>query len=363
MSIAALSITDFRNLAAVALEPQLSGLNLICGPNGSGKTSLLEAIHFLSLGRSFRSASSTCLIRHETNKFSIFAQLLDQEGYHTPLGIERHAQGVSKMRIAEQEVDQIAALTARLPLRIINAQSHYLLESGPAFRRKYIDWGLFYESAHFLPLWRQVERILQQRNSLLRDKKSKHEIIGWTHAFIQWGKELTLLRQEYLHTLTPFVVEIAKTLLNIESLQMTYDPGWKVNDDLSLFFDRHYPEELRAGHTLYGPHRADIEFLLEGKPVKHFLSRGQQKLLVCAMIIAQGVMLTQRRNKRLIYLIDDLPSELDEPNSRQLIALLSQQSTQVFITAVGQQPIQAAIRSLDVPMKVFHVEHGAVVSA
>ena len=362
MAISSLRITDFRNLATVQLLPCQQGLNIICGQNGSGKTSLLEAVYYLGLGRSFRTATSARLIRRASKKFSIFAQLVSETERLISVGMERELNGATRMRMAEKDVASIAELAAFLPIRLINSQSHQLFESGPLFRRKYLDWGLFYLSEHFLPAWRHFERALKQRNAVLRDKRSKRELEVWTEELIKYGLALDTLRRDYIHRLTPVVLEIARELLTVSNLEISYYPGWDESTDYISALFANYQEEFRLGHTQFGPHRADLDVKIEGVSAKHFLSRGQQKLLICAMILAQGMLLAEHANKGLIYLVDDLPSELDLQSRQRLISLLSKQQTQIFVTAIESETICRLMSDKPgVSMKVFHVEHGDVI--
>lgn len=362
MTIVSLRITNFRNLAAVELAPCRQGLNIISGENGSGKTSLLEAIHYLALGRSFRSSTSSRLIRHTTDKFSIFSQIINELQRSISIGVERDTSGLSKLRVEEKEASSVIELAAYLPIRLINSQSHHLFESGPMFRRKYLDWGLFYQSEHFLPCWKQFERILKQRNTILREKRPKNELNVWTDALVAKGLELDALRREYVSSLSPLIAEITQELLSVTGLECHYQSGWGEGSDFATVLSQSYLEELRAGHTQYGPHRADLSITLEGTPVKHFLSRGQQKLLICAMMIAQGRLLAEQAKKGLIYLVDDLPAELDLQSRQKLISLLLRQQTQVFITAIENNTVCDLISdNTNVLVKMFHVEHGNVI--
>lgn len=361
MAITSLKIANFRNLADVQLAPTASGLNIICGNNGSGKTSLLEAIHYLGTGRSFRSSSTTPLINHDTSKFSVFAQILSENERQIPVGVERDRESNTRLRIAEEDVASIAELAYLLPIRVINSQSHNVFEAGPIFRRKFLDWGLFYHEKGFLRCWRQFERALKQRNSVLKNRGSKREMDPWTQELIKYGTELHQMRCNYIEILTPYIMTLTEELLGIKSLEIQYLCGWDEGIDYIDILANNYIDECRAGHTLYGPHRADFDMKIDAVSVKHFLSRGQQKLLICAMILAQGMVLAKAHTSSLIYLVDDLPSELDLHSKRKLISLLSKQHTQIFITSIESEAICDFVENeTEVPLKVFHVKHGEV---
>ncbi len=366
MPISSLRVADFRNVTALELAPHTDGLNLICGDNGSGKTSLLEAIHYLGSGKSFRSSVATRLVRHETDKFSLFAQVVNDANHQIMLGVERDIKGSTRLRRDEKDLQSFTDFAYLLPVRLINSQSHHLFESGPIYRRKYLDWGLFYQSDNFLHCWRQFERILKQRNAGLRDRRAKNELIGWTTELIKYALELNDLRQSYVQTLAPLVEKIASELLGLSfaQLEIKYLPGWDNSQNYEDVLATSYFDDLRVGHTQNGPHRADIDIRLNNVSVKHFLSRGQQKLLICAMILAQGMLLAKQANKGLIYLVDDLPSELDAQSRQRLISLLLTQQSQVFITAIESASICEFIDSQSkVPVKLFHVEHGQLVKS
>ncbi len=360
MPISLLRITDFRNLINVDLAPD-NGLNVICGNNGSGKTSLLEAIYYLSLGKSFRSSTNSRLINHHSDKFSIFSQIVS-DNQLIPAGVERSARGAPRMRIAGQDVASIAELANLLPVRLIDVHAHDFFESGPLHRRQYLDWGLFYLFDGFLPVWRQFDRVLKQRNAILKDKRPRNELTVWTDELVKYGLALDAMRREYISLLTPFITEAVCQLLPVANVEIQYLPGWDESLELSEVLNEAVFDEYRMGYTLSGPHRADLVVSIDGVSVKHFLSRGQQKLLICAMMIAQGMALSQHANKALIYLVDDLPAELDAAGRGKLIALLAKQKTQIFMTAVEYDAVQGFIEDpiLALPVKVFHVEHGCV---
>lgn len=360
MAISFLRITDFRNLKSAELLPTAQGLNIISGCNGSGKTSLLEAIYYLGLGRSFRTPNAGRLICHEANQFSVFAQLVTNSQCQLSVGTERSQDGSARLRVGEKTASGVAEMAMLLPVQVINSHSHQLFESGPAYRRKYLDWGLFYQFSPFLSVWRQYERVLKQRNAILHARRPRSELTVWTEELIKHGLALDQLRRAYVAELMPEINKLAQELLSIFNFKMIYLPGWEEDQDFAAALAMTSQDEMRFGYTLIGPHRADLEVLAEGLPIKHILSRGQQKLLICAMILAQGMLLARQENQGLIYLVDDLPSELDESSRRKLISLLSRQkNAQIFVTAIEHKMI-CTLENNDVPVKLFHVEHGGI---
>jgi DNA replication and repair protein RecF len=361
VTIASLHINHFRNLVCAELAFACSGINLIYGNNGSGKTSLLEAIYYLGMGRSFRSANQSRLIHQASTQLTIFSKIVNGLQQQISLGIEKNSVGAMRLRVDGRDASRFSELACYLPIRLIDTQSHHLFESGPAFRRKFLDWGLFYQSDAFLSCWRHYERALKQRNVLLRDKSARNDLKPWTDELVRQGLILTGMRQAYVSALLPIVLEITSRLLGDINVTIRYDAGWEKDEDLATRLEQTYFEEIRAGYTLRGPHRADMEVLINEVPVKHFLSRGQQKMLICAMIVAQGRLLMEQANKRLIYLIDDLPAELDDASRQQLISLLSDQSAQVFMTAIDKNMIIESLnKQSGTRVKMFHVEHGNV---
>jgi len=363
MAITLLRVSGFRNLSSIELSPSVGGLNVIYGENGSGKTSLLEAIYCLSHGRSFRSTVTNTIINHQVDQFSLFAQLINESDNPITIGVERHRNGALRLRTDKKDAATISELASYLPVRMINPDSYQIVESGPLFRRKYLDWGLFYQNPAFLPCWRSYERILKQRNSLLRNKRSRQEIDAWTAELMKYGDELTQLRQNYVQDLLPFVQNITHELLQQSEFTMEYQPGWNSSFTYRDSLDKNFSEDWQFGYTQFGPHRAELDININGLTARHFLSRGQQKLLICAIILAQGMLLTQATNKRLIYLVDDLPSELDEQNKARLISLLLSKKMQIFITAIESKWVVDLIDQnviQDHPVTVFHVKHGQV---
>lgn len=357
MSLTFLSLTNFRNISTAKLDFDAQGLNIISGINGSGKTSILEAIYFLSMGKSFRTPKTPHLIQQNQAQFNLISQALTENAFQLSIGMERTRVGSSNTRLnnANASVSEVAS---HLPIRIINSQSHELIEDGPEGRRKFMDWGLFYQDEAFLACWQTYTRALKQRNACLQSRKSKEETHVWTEKLCDAAQLLDMMRNNYLIVFAPHFIEIAKQLLPDFKFQLSYYSGWR-KPTFAEELAANYGADLQAGFTQSGPHRADLNVSVDGDLAKYNLSRGQQKLLVCAMILAQGRLLNQSKNRRLIYLLDDVPAELDAGSLRRLMDLLLQQPMQLFVSAIDASVI-TNLNQYQRSMKVFHVEHGEV---
>lgn len=355
MTLQRLSITDFRNITRAQLQPLNKGFNIIYGLNGSGKTSLLEAIYYLSRARSFRSAVSCRIIRHSTEKFSLFGQLGDQL---LPIGVERHAQGKLTIRIAGRDVETNAELAMLTPVQLINSSSFILLEA-PEHRRKYLDWGAFYLYPDFMRAWKHYERALKQRNAALRARVSASELESWSQELIDAAKVLNQFREDYVKQLHPKLMsQVTQLLPDIGEVEVSYYSGWNQAESYKTMLAKSIDKDRHMGFTQCGPHRADFKVNINKQLAKDILSRGQQKLLICGMLVSQGTLLQNGISRPLIYLIDDLPSELDLISRGNVIKLLLAQDAQLFVTAVEHESLSELL--INTPTKMFHVEHGCV---
>ncbi|MCD6039243.1 MAG: recF [Gammaproteobacteria bacterium] len=359
MGLSLLAISEFRNLVSINLQPVTDGFNFIYGKNGSGKTSLLEAIYYLSLGRSFRSTHTDCIVRHSASKLSIFGRIITLPPQYATLGLERHLDGKTKFKINGEEASSITELASLIPVQLIDSSCHNLLDSGPLFRRKYLDFGLFYQTNDFLRIWRRYERALKQRNAALRSQVPRKDLIIWTHELINSATQLDQLRFDYVKSIVPLLIKTAAELLPIFDLKITYQRGWELSRSYDEALLRTIDKDYQLGYTQIGPHKADLKILINDIPAKDILSRGQQKLFVCAMILARGTLLQSYENKTPIYLVDDLPSELDIASRSSLISLLSKQKAQVFVTATEKKAWSDFFID-GIPRKMFHVEHGYI---
>lgn len=359
MSLTRISVTAVRNLQPVTLSPS-PRINLLYGANGSGKTSLLEAIHLLGLARSFRSTRLVPVIQHEQLACTVFGQVESVHGGLHQLGVARDRQGELQIRIDGQNARSASQLAETLPLQLINPDSFRLLEGSPKVRRQFLDWGVFHVEQRFLPAWQRLQTALRQRNSWLRrgtlDAASQ---AAWDRELSLASDEIDGYRRAYIQALKPVFEQTLSELLELPDLVLSYYRGWDKDRSLAEVLQSSLTRDQALGHTQAGPQRADLRLRLDGHNAAEILSRGQQKLVVCALRIAQGHLLNQARQGQCIYLVDDLPSELDEQHRRALCRLLEELGCQVFITCVDKDLLMDGWRA-ETPVSVFHVEHGRI---
>jgi DNA replication and repair protein RecF len=359
MLIRRLDIRNIRNLREVRLD-ELSNINLLYGLNGSGKTSVLESIYLLSLARTFRSHKLKPLINTDAETCVVFGEVdIPGLGFQG-VGVERSKKAQGSIRVAGKTIKSSAQLAENLPVQVLNADTFNLLAGGPVIRRQFLDWGVFHVEPLFHKAWKTTQRCLKQRNSLLRhDRIDADQLAGWTTELIEIGEQIDGYRRAYFEAFLPVLLDTLSIILNLEGVELNYYCGWDKARGLAETLKANFARDGELGYTQSGPHRADIKIRYKGALAADILSRGQQKLLVCAMRIAQARVLVQKAGKRCVFLVDDLPSELDKERRKLLCGLLEELGSQVFITCVDAQDL-AGCWSSEAEIKMFHVEHGQV---
>lgn len=357
MSLTSLKISNFRNIKDIKLDFS-SVCNVFFGENGSGKTSILEAIYYIGHGRSFRTHLPHRVINHDAKSFSLFSEL-DQKTYSIPIGIERSKiSSQNKIRISGENLKSLADLAKLLPIQLLNHNSFQLIVSGPKFRRQFLDWGLFHVEQTFLQFWKNLNRALQQRNSALKSYSQLNDIKIWDNELITASNEIHLLRQNYIAKLIDHANKLLDDINSNYSVSIQYYPGWNIEHDLTDQLQSTINRDRKLGFTQCGAHRADLLFKVNDAPAADILSRGQLKVLFFTLQIAQAILLTELTNKKCLYLIDDLPAELDKTKRDILLNIISKTESQTFITALNPNDLQLDFFTNH---QMFHVEHGNII--
>lgn len=361
MPLDRLYFQGLRNLTPSDWQPA-PHINLIFGDNGSGKTSLLEGLHVLGMGRSFRTRQLKSAIGHDSEALTLFGRLAGDPPL--PLGVERRrdSEGLN-LRMAGERVERIAELARHLPVQLINPDAFRLIEGAPAARREFLDWGVFYVEPDFFDIWRRVRRSLKHRNALLRhDRIDDRSMALWNRELAHWSERLDAMRSAWMARFVEVFQETLVELAALPTLSLRYHRGWDKNRSLEEMLGESLATDRQMKFTQQGPQRADLRLRMGRHPAAEVLSRGQQKLVVSAMKLAQGRLLEQETARRCLYLIDDLAAELDDRHRRAFCRLLERMNCQTFLTGIEPAALEGHWRGAT-DVKRFHVKQGRLAEA
>jgi len=360
--LARLYIQGLRNITEADFPPS-PHFNLLVGENGSGKTSVLEAIYMLGTGRSFRGHLQRPVIQENSPLCAVFGEL--EAG--VSLGVQRGRQGVQSLKIGGVQAESASQLSQALPLLLINGDTFAILEGSPSMRRRYLDWGVFHVKHDFVGHWRGARQALKQRNQLLRLNVGAAELAPWSQALALHAEAMHFQRAEYFGLLQEHVCPLIVEFLGDElagRFHMEYLAGWDTDAELAPQLLRSVVRDKQYGHTTLGPHRAELKLRLGGQDASAVLSRGQMKLLICALRLGQASLLKQLLGIGCVLLIDDLPAELDSANRAKVGAILHQLQLQTFMTAIEAEALLPALRGANEEiapsLEMFHVKRGKI---
>lgn len=354
--LASLTVQQFRNILQAELKPA-PAINLILGENGSGKTSLLEAIYLLAMGRSFRSRFLKALVNNTQTQLTVFARSND----HTPIGLQYDLSSGLQIRLNNAPLKKLSDLAQHLPVQFIPANCHQFFELGPKYRRKMVDWGVFHVEQHFNFHWQTYKKSLQQRNAAIKQHKPKAEIALWNKYLVEHGNIISAMRQSYLKRLVVHFRPLFQALcpeLSETKFTLRYLQGWNKDKEFSEYLIENLERDLALGYTRSGAHAADWSLRVDGADPYEMLSRGQQKLFFLALSMAQIQLLADTKQlTSSILLIDDLSSELDWHHQQTVITTLRALPVQSFISTTNNDLATLIERQNET---VFHVKHGSI---
>ena len=395
-----LQISHLRNLTQISLEP--AACNIIIGANGSGKTSLLEAIFLLSRGKSFRHYQPKRYIQHHQNNTTVHAKLNDSR----TLAIQKQADATTILRLNQTTVYNQSILTEQLPTLLIDPSTMDMLEQGSASRRQLLDWLVFHMKQGFHPQWMAYQRLLKQRNSLL--KSTRHLTQVQLSELKSWDKGLSnhaaLIHHYREQVFTEWQPYFAKSIVQLlpsyaEQLSLSYNAGYDTSVALDVQLNERLEQDLQLGYTRIGNHRADIHVhwhsnesvndqttdarkadSAHGVQTKlptlkeqaaNVLSRGEKKLLITALRLSQLPLLLNdgERSDSIkddlssratpVVLLDDITAELDDRAIGILLSTLAKLPCQVFMTSLTDD-ILPLVNELWSQPNTFHVKQGEI---
>ena len=349
MRLLSLEVENYRNIASASLTPGRE-LTVICGNNGQGKTNLLEAIWLLTGGKSFRGGKDAELVRRGEPFAVLKASTLraQQEEQETEepnrvrltVGAPDSPRPGRTVSVNGGAVKRAASLAGSFPAVVFDPGHLSLVKGAPEGRRKFLDAALCQLYPGYLTLYRRYIRALQQKNALLRrssngierpyaEKRALLEVLNVELA--QQGEAIQQRRRAYLTALSPLACANYEELSRgAETLSLRYaaqfEPG-----GLAQLLRQKMPEELRAGQSLCGPHREDLDLLLDGQPAKVYASQGQQRSVVLSLKMAEAAAAASITGEHPVMLLDDVLSELDDGRKQYLLTRMREKQT--FVTS------------------------------
>ncbi len=350
MAIRQLSLTDFRNLKSTTVDFHPS-FNLVCGDNGSGKTSLLEAIYVLCQACSFRTHQLKQCINHDKGSLLLFGRFDDFKA-----GLSKSGKKL-EIRIDGKAIQRRSELVLRSPVNIVNADSFALISGSPQIRRQFLDWCLFHVEHDYAQNWVKFKHALRQRNKLLKSRQDLKLLDYWDQHLIEPSLEISRLRQRYSVELDSMLQELTRGMLQGIPVTLAYQPGWTAGETLSVSLEKSRDRDIKTGFTNIGIHRDDLKLTTNGIPVIETLSRGQSKRLCLALLLSALKLVNENCPNKIILLIDDLHSELDAGARNKVYQELLTLDLQLFVSNIKNQ-VPDLIREKE--FKLFHVEHGII---
>lgn len=318
---------------------------------------MLEALDCLSRGRSFRSHLPRQLVARGGDGFVLSARIFEEGHGPVDLGMERSAMGW-RLRVRGEKVESLREFAHFLPIQILHPESHELIRGPSQLRREYIDWGVFHVEHRFGQIWQRYHRVLRQRNRALRDGLNDALIRAWDPELATLAEAIDQARRRYLCVLDTHLAAHATRLLSparATDLSLDLRAGWNQDTELMAELGKVLPRDRDRGFTSLGPHRANIVIRYGDGPAAETASRGEQKLLVAALRLAQLACLRELRGRCGTFLVDDVSAELDPQNLLRLLEGITELGAQVFLTATTHLELPAACAK---DSRVFHVKHG-----
>ena len=360
-----LIIEGVRNLKSPHLTFN-DTLNFLIGPNGSGKTSVLEAVSLLCRGQSFRSPNIANVIRHGASALSVWGEVHDEVRGTLKVAFQKTRANETEVRVNGEDIQRASALIEFMPLQVITAESANLVLGAPKARRRFMDWGLVHEHSAYLSWRREYQRVLRQRNTCLRSvaEEGNWQLLdAWDRQLVEVGERIAGVHRAYVEAVDQGLQAVLSELAGAgeaQEIMVSYHPGWPEDEDYSEVVGSSRQKDVKLGRTMAGPHAADIRIQVANRAAARILSRGEAKSLSQALNLAQADRLHQAAGRKCLFLVDELAGELDAERRGLFLALLASRGYQALAASAIALDGLGGADAWDGGQGLFHVEQGEV---
>lgn len=371
MKLNKLIVHNFRNYKTLELSFD-KRLNIFCGQNAQGKTSILEAIYYLSLLTSYRTNQDIELINYHEQEFSLYAHY---QNIYRDNTLKIHKNKVSKKR--ECSINDIILnnkdYIGEFKVVAFSPEDLDIIKGEPINRRRFINIQISRINKYYYSLLVNFNAILKQRNKLLRDIRdgiiNKNNICVWDIEYARVSIEIMRIRKEFFEEFIPLACDFYCSLT--ENAQEVISCECKTNCNIDILDKNSQQEQLikvlsesleadiKRGNTSIGPHKDDFVFFIQGHDVYKFASQGQQRSIVLSLKLAEISYIQQKTNEYPILLLDDVLSELDELKKEKLFTNIPE-TVQVFITVTEKRLLPESIFNFDKETSYYQVVNGMV---
>lgn len=354
MRFSSLRARGLRCFSAIDYAPAPL-VNLIYGPNGSGKTSLLEAMHLVSFGKSFLTPKAGDLLKQGEDVLWVEARVQDITNYGPAEITVRKSKSETEIRFDGQVVTSASALARHMPLLVVNSRAPDLLGENPANRRALVDRSLFHVKPTYVDTWKHYRHALRQRNELLQSGgRGNSQADYWEGVLATLSVAIDEQRSALVEAINARLREHGIPSFSGKTLRFSYSPGWDRELGLAAQLLANRERDISLGYTFAGPHRADLSLQLDGRAAARRLSRGQAKAVVCLAMVAIAHYIRLQSQTLPVMLIDDLAAEMDEVMMRLAVNAVLSLETQCFFTAIKPGDLRSFLPD---DAFEFHVEH------
>ena len=356
MFIKKLRLHEFRNIKNKEFIFD-NKINIFYGQNGAGKTSILEAIYFLSSGKSFRKGNFKNLINFNANSLTVYLECNNSDENNTQphvFAISKEKSGKWKGQKNNNPIKKQSDITHALPVIAIDPEVYRLVDFGPLYRRNFLDWLVFHVKHDYLILWKKTHKCVKQLNVLYKSKASKEEIYPWEKTFIQYSEQLNEIREGFFNEIKPKIIQLSLYMQEeITDLNIEYKKGWSEDINLAGQLNKDRIKNLRYGQLQHGPQKMDIKISVGKHQASQTLSRGQKKILSMTFYMAYIDLILNSTNKTPVLCLDDFDAEIDKEKLFKAAQFFKDKKTQIFITSVQKKKISKVFPDA----QMFHVKH------